>query len=183
MSIFQKHYNNTIRSSVISKHLILNSIEIPSITKSEFKLKTNLKKQGKIWVLLFWTITLFCGQKPSIKKIKESSAFNDVSYLFVFTVSFSRKNMFFFLSKYINFLTPKIESTDTIGSYSRDKSYSIFMEGYLNYFESIEIFNFLGNNELYLINHLKFELTLFFASEQKQRNLTILRSFQLPISK
>ena len=91
--------------------------------------------------------------------------------------------MFDFLIKYIFFLLPKFENLETF-NYNSNKNLCILkVDGYMNYFESIGIFNFLGDSEIYLMNYLKFELIFKTSSNNCQHNLTLLRSFQLPATK
>jgi ribosomal protein L5 len=83
MNFLKKHYKNTIRSLIISKHNIINISQIPKIKNVNFRVKTDLKNNPKLWVLLFWSSFLLTGQKPFVKKKKKLHL---LQILLIFTV-------------------------------------------------------------------------------------------------
>lgn len=180
MNFLKKHYKNTIRSLIISKHNIINISQIPKIKNVNFRVKTDLKNNPKIWVLLFWSSFLLTGQKPFVKKKKETTSFTDTTYIYSFKVSLSKCNIYSFLSKYIYFIIPKIEDLDTYKSLKNKNNFYFEVKGYLNYFEFIETYSFLSDSELFLINHIKFGLEIKLTSLNPQANISLIRATQLP---
>ena len=109
------------------------------------------------------------------------ASFTDTSYIFVFKVNLSKKYLFYFLTKYIYFILPKIEAIETFKFKTNKNSCTFLAHGYMNYFESIGIFEFLGDSDLFLINHLNFEVNIITNTTEKLQNVNLLRSLQIPI--
>lgn len=179
--MLKKYYDTTLRSLLISKHNILNTFLIPKIKSGEINIKTDLKKNKKIWTIMFWSLYLLTGQKPSIKKKKESLSYMDTNYFYNFSVKFSKKKLYFFLLKYIYFILPKIEDIETFKNVTNKIHYSMEVKGFMNFFETIDIYNFVSDSDLYIINHLIFSLKLNMTSKQHFQNLTVLRGLQIPL--
>jgi len=181
MPFLKKYYDTTLRSLIISKHNILNTFLVPKIGSVEFKIKTDLKKNKKIWVIMFWSLFLLTGKKPKIIKTKESSSYLDSSYVYNFSVNLSKKNMYFFLTKYTYFILPKLEELESFKNVSNMHVYSIEAKGFMNYFETITIYNFISDSDLYLINHLIFNLILHLNTKKHTYNVSLVRGLQLPV--
>lgn len=180
MNFLKKYYTTTFRPLILSKHNITNTFNIPKIKKVDFKLKSNLKKNNKIWVILFWTGFLLTGQKPAIKKTKESASYKDTSYICVFKVSLTKTNLFSFITKYIHFMLPKMEELEYFHLKNNKNLLMCKVHGFMNHFESIEIFNFLGDSEIYLINEIHFEVNIYTTAKSNRFNITTIRGLQIP---
>ena len=179
--MLKKYYKNTLRSLLISKHNILNNFLIPKIKSGEFKIKTDLRKNKKIWIIMFWSLFLLTGQKPKILKIKQNNSYLDKNYVYTFSSNISKTNLFFFLSKYIYFILPKIETLETFKNIRNKNNYFIEVQGFMLFFETIDLFNFIKNSELFLINHLIFNLELNLTTKIHDQNISLIRGFQIPL--
>lgn len=181
MNFLKNYYNTNLKSLILSKHNLLNTFTFPKIKKVDFKVKSKLKENNKIWVVLFWTGFLLTGQKPTLKKRKEHASYKDTSYICIFKISLTKKAIFSFLTKYIYFILPKMEQLAYFNSKSNRNQLICRVGGFMNHFESIEIFNFLGDSEISLINAIEFEVNIYFTTTSKLFNINLLRGLQIPV--
>jgi hypothetical protein len=131
---------------------------------------------------LFWSSFLLTGQKPEVKKKKKYESFTDTTFLYSFKVSLGKNNIYSFFSKYLFFILPKIEDLDTFKNTRNKNTFYVEVHGYMNYFESIEIYAFLSDSELFLINHVKFGIEIRLKGLNTFANISLIRASQLPIS-
>lgn len=182
MFVLKKHYFRNVRSLLISKHNLLNRFKIPKLSKMGFIVKSGFLKNKKIWVLLFWLSFLISGQKPKVVNFKKQVSFKESDNFFLFKTTLSGKKMYNFLLKYTHLILPGVESRESFYRVNRGKSASMKISGYIKYSDSSELYHFLSNSDLFLVNHIEV-IVNFYSTNSLDLNciLSNLRCLQVPM--
>jgi hypothetical protein len=93
----------------------------------------------------------------------------------------SKTNFYFFLTKYIYFILPKIEDLETFKNTNNKEIYLIEAKGFMKFFENIDLYHFISDSDLFLINHLIFSFKLNLVTKKDKYNISLIRGFQIPL--